>query len=87
MTATLTIENNAVVGIIEFKFNVYNIVIPTGVTAIAGGALKNCNKINFAVLPETLNRIGRHAFADCSQLSALILPDSLSCNVWYTICR
>lgn len=69
------------------------IVIPEGVSEIADGAFKECDKITSLVLPEGLNRIGYHAFCDrygkesyCPALVSIHFPSNrLSAPVFLSI--
>jgi len=53
-----------------------DLVIPTGVVAIADGALEGCDCLSVS-LPKTLVRIGARAFAGCRFLKTVALPSSL----------
>lgn len=51
-----------------------HIVIPDGVTHIAKGAFKNCNKISSLIVPNSVQRIGLNAFEGCTSLKKLVIP-------------
>ena len=51
--------------------------IPENVTAIAGGAFTDCEKITDVVFPEGLKVIGSRSFIGCNGLERLDLPKTL----------
>ncbi len=54
------------------------VVIPDGVTAIAGGAFYGNSQITSLVLPETIEWIGERAFCSCTELKEVRLPKKVS---------
>ncbi|MDR1678810.1 MAG: leucine-rich repeat domain-containing protein [Prevotellaceae bacterium] len=55
-----------------------NVVIPDGVTRIAGYVFENCSTITSVAMPETLTSIGNSAFSGCSYLTSVSMPESLT---------
>ena len=53
------------------------VVIPDGVTKIAGRLFKGRKTIVKVTLPESLTEIGEQAFMDCISLESCNLPESL----------
>ena len=47
------------------------------VTAIGANAFKNCDKLIFVALPNSVEVIGKSAFESCDKLKEVTLPDSL----------
>ena len=56
---------------------IYEIIIPEGVTEIPDGAFAGLITLNKVKLPSTLKIIGERAFADCSALAEITLPKEL----------
>jgi hypothetical protein len=51
-----------------------DIVVPDGVTQIAEGAFKGCEKITGITIPNCVQRIGLNAFYGCKSLIILDIP-------------
>ena len=54
-----------------------DVIIPDGVTAIAGNAFKDC-EITSIVIPDSVTSIGERAFFECCSLGSVILPDTVT---------
>ena len=55
-----------------------NIVIPDGVTSIAGSAFRNLQGITSLTIPDSVTSIGWYAFYNCSRLTEVTIPDSVT---------
>ncbi len=55
-----------------------DLVIPDGITAIAGSAFSGCGGLTSIKLPEGLISIGNYAFSGCSALTSIVLPEGLT---------
>ncbi len=55
-----------------------NIVIPDGITAIAGGAFYGNAKITSVTFPKSLIRIGSRGFCGCTSLKSITLPSGVA---------
>ncbi|AKN34126.1 leucine rich repeats containing protein [Clostridium carboxidivorans P7] len=55
-----------------------NIVLPDGMTAIAGGAFYGNAKITSVNFPNSLAQIGSRAFCGCTSLKDIVLPSGVS---------
>ena len=53
------------------------LVIPAGVTEIAGSAFSGCTSLTQVNFPASLTNIGSYAFSGCTGLTSLTLPASL----------
>ena len=53
------------------------LVIPAGVTEIAGSAFSGCTSLTQVNFPASLTKIGSYAFYGCTGLTSLTLPASL----------
>ncbi len=53
------------------------VILPEGVTQIAGGAFSRCVNLKSVQLPSTLERIGNDAFSGCKSLKQIKLPSNL----------
>ena len=53
------------------------LVIPAGVTEIAGSAFSGCTSLTQVNFPASLTKIGESAFSGCTGLTSLTLPASL----------
>lgn len=52
--------------------------VPSGTVAIAGGAFKDCSKLESLVIPDSVTAIGKSAFENCVALKRITLPKSIT---------
>lgn len=52
--------------------------VPSGTVAIAGGAFKDCAKLERLVIPDSVTAIGKSAFENCAALKRITLPKSIT---------
>lgn len=52
--------------------------VPSGTVAIAGGAFKDCSKLESLVIPDSVISIGKSAFENCAALKRITLPKSIT---------
>lgn len=52
--------------------------VPSGTVAIAGGAFKDCAKLESLVIPDSVTAIGKSAFENCVALKRITLPKSIA---------
>lgn len=52
--------------------------VPSGTVAIAGGAFKDCSKLERLVIPDSVTAIGKSAFENCAALKRITLPKSIT---------
>ena len=52
--------------------------VPSGTVAIAGGAFKDCAKLESLVIPDSVISIGKSAFENCAALKRITLPKSIA---------
>lgn len=52
--------------------------VPSGTVAIAGGAFKDCSKLESLVIPDSVTAIGESAFENCAALKRITLPKSIA---------
>ena len=52
--------------------------VPSGTVAIAGGAFKDCAKLESLVIPDSVTAIGESAFENCAALKRITLPKSIT---------
>lgn len=52
--------------------------VPSGTVAIAGGAFKDCSKLESLVIPDSVTAIGKSAFENCTALKRITLPKSIT---------
>lgn len=52
--------------------------VPSGTVAIAGGAFKDCAKLESLVIPDSVISIGKNAFENCAALKRITLPKSIA---------
>ncbi len=52
--------------------------VPSGTVAIAGGAFKDCAKLESLVIPASVTAIGKSAFENCAALKRITLPKSIA---------
>lgn len=52
--------------------------VPSGTVAIAGGAFKDCAKLESLVIPDSVISIGESAFENCAALKRITLPKSIT---------
>ena len=55
-----------------------DLVIPDGVTAIAGGAFESCTSLASVTIPRGVTAIGDGAFYGCTSLASITIPDSVT---------
>lgn len=70
----------AITGSILMKYNGFDeeVVIPSGVTAIADAAFRSNFMIKRVVIPEGVTSIGKNAFSNCSFLTDVSIPASVN---------
>lgn len=54
-----------------------HVVIPDGITTIAGRAFKNCKELKSVVIPKGVKSIGNEAFKDCKKLKDVTIPQTV----------
>ena len=54
------------------------LVIPKGITKIAGGAFKRCDWLESVTIPNSVTEIGYDAFYDCTSLASVTIPNSVT---------
>lgn len=52
--------------------------VPSGTVAIAGGAFKDCSKLESLVIPDSVTAIGESAFENCAALKRITLPKNIT---------
>lgn len=52
--------------------------VPSGTVAIAGGAFKDCSKLESLVIPDSVTAISNSAFENCAALKRITLPKSIT---------
>ena len=52
--------------------------VPSGTVAIAGGAFKDCAKLESLVIPDSVTAIGESAFENCAALKRITLPKGIA---------
>lgn len=52
--------------------------VPSGTVAIAGGAFKDCSKLESLVILDSVTAIGKSAFENCAALKRITLPKSIT---------
>ena len=52
--------------------------VPSGTVAIAGGAFKDCSKLESLVIPDSVTAISKSAFENCAALKRITLPKSIT---------
>lgn len=52
--------------------------VPSGTVAIAGGAFKDCSKLESLVIPDSVISIGKSAFENCAALKRITLPKNIT---------
>lgn len=57
----------------EFREEIYQVVLPEGLTSIGDLAFYECEKLQSVVIPNSVTRIGRFAFAYCKKMELLNL--------------
>ena len=54
------------------------VVIPNGITGIAGNSFKNCAHLTSVMIPNSVTDIGPSAFENCTNLTSIVLPESIT---------
>ena len=54
-----------------------DVVIPDGVTSIAGTAFFNCTSLSSVTIPDSVTSIGDYAFDNCTSLTSIVIPNSV----------
>lgn len=52
--------------------------VPSGTVAIAGGAFKDCAKLESLIIPDSVTAIGKSAFENCAALKRITLPKNIT---------
>ena len=55
-----------------------NIIVPAGITLIAGGVFSRNSNLTGISIPDGVTRIGSDAFSGCSSLTSVNIPDSVT---------
>lgn len=58
----------------NYKNNIVNVVIESGVTNISSYAFYNCNNLTNITVPNSITCIGQYAFGNCSKLTTSAIP-------------
>ena len=53
------------------------VIVPTEITAICGGAFANCTDMTSVIIPNSVDTIGEYAFSGCDSLETVEFPNSL----------
>ena len=79
-TATVNVAgsggNEDLINLIERNITTFN--IPSGTTAIGGGAFESCSSLTSVTIPNSVTRIDNNAFQYCSRLTSVTIPDSVT---------
>ena len=62
----------------QYKDQIYDLVLPEGLTSIGVGAFEGCCYLMKVEIPEGVTRIGAGAFYECSSITKLTIPDSVT---------
>lgn len=62
----------------EVRNEIYQVVLPEGLTSIGDMAFYECSKLQSVVIPSSVTRIGKFAFAYCSDLKILNLGSGVT---------
>jgi len=62
----------------EYRLDITNVIIPSGVTGIGDNAFTNCYNLSSVTMPNTLNIIGGGTFYGCTSLSSITVPNSVT---------
>lgn len=62
----------------ESKVHIRTVVVCEGITAIAEGSFKDCDRLTTVSLPQSLTNIGAEAFYGCDRLTAAYIPNSVT---------
>lgn len=54
-----------------------NVVLPEGITSIAGSLFSGCSSLQSVTVPSTVTSVGGYAFNGCSSLTEIILPNGV----------
>jgi hypothetical protein len=61
----------------NIRLSIIDVIIEPGVTSIGYGAFKNCNNLDFCLIPEGVTSIGARAFYWCYKLESLVMPTTI----------
>ena len=61
----------------EYEFDIFTIVVESGITAIGDRAFESCT-VNDVTIANTVTSIGNYAFSGCENLSAVEIPNSVA---------
>ena len=75
-----TCLRDAVIGDSEFenRYDLTEMVIPNGVTAIGHHAFNGCRGLVRVVIPDGVTNIGANAFSGCERLTDVVMPNSVT---------
>ena len=62
----------------QYKDNIKNIRVETGVTTIGNNSFVLCNELSSITLPDTIRSIGDYAFLHCGNFKSINIPDGVS---------
>ena len=62
----------------EVRNEIYQVVLPDGLTSVGDMAFYECSKLQSVVIPSSVTRIGKFAFAYCSDLKILNLGSGVT---------
>lgn len=67
--------------IFEWEFhrsNMVNIVIPSNITYLGGGAFAECEKLESASIPNGVTKIRQDTFLKCKNLKNIVIPQTIT---------
>lgn len=62
----------------EKKIHIKTVVVSEGITGLADGSFKDCDRLTTVSLPKGLVNIGAETFYGCEKLTAVYLPDTVT---------